>query len=347
MQQYPNQVIYPTGITPAGLTVDDKNHRHYVCNNNNYSLTGSDSVSVMDLKKEVVKTIINDSSFNQPYTATLNKKLNKIYITNSNSTTVSIVDPRTNTVVGTIAGFDGPSGFAVSEKRQIGYVNNYGGPILGSGNGHTVSVVDLRANTILTTIGVAVAPAAISISRDYKYVYVISYVDGTVGTGVLSKISTETNTVISTISGFFGPFDIALTSCGKKALISNFGNNDFTIFGTTVSLVDLRSMSIITNINTYGIQPSGIVISPNNKYGYISLYNSLYAGADFTDLTQGQGLVLIIDLCKNKIIGPSISVGQSPGNITISRCGKFLYVSCFTSNIINQIDISKLYNCNK
>ena len=49
-------------------------------------------------------------------------------MTNSNSTTVTIIDIASNTVIGTIGGFDGPSGFAITPNGATAYVNNYGGP---------------------------------------------------------------------------------------------------------------------------------------------------------------------------------------------------------------------------
>ena len=99
----------PVGVTPAGLAITPNNVYAYVANNNNYGITGGqDSVTVLDLKHSVVKTVITDASFNQPYTVTINRKGTLAYVTNSNSTTVTILDLSTNTVSGTIDGFDGP-----------------------------------------------------------------------------------------------------------------------------------------------------------------------------------------------------------------------------------------------
>src|SRR5438445_3340724 len=219
--------------------------------------------------------------------------------------------------------------------KHIGYVNNYGSASgVGSGNGHTVSVVDLKSNTIISTIDVDLAPAALAISHNLKYVYVICYVDGNPGTGTMNVISTKTNTVISTVIGLFGPFDIAITNNDKYALLSQFGNNDFTPYGSSVAVVDLKKLIIKKNIYT-GIQPSGVAIDDCDKYCYVTNYNTLYAGANFTNLTAGQGTVSIIDICKKKVVATTIPVGQSPANIIFHD--NTLYVSCFTSNCVNKI----------
>ena len=136
----PNKVIATIGVgdTPAGIAVTPNNLFAYVANNNNDSIPGGNTVSVLNLTNNTLEQTISDSSFNEPYTVTINPAGTKAYVTNSNSTTVTIIDIATNTVTGTISGFDGPSGFAITPDGNHAYVNNYGGPMVGSGNGTTV-----------------------------------------------------------------------------------------------------------------------------------------------------------------------------------------------------------------
>lgn len=311
------------GVTPAGIACTD--NKIYVANNNNYAIPGQDSVSVFHNNKV---TTIYDASFNQPYTITISHK--HAYVTNSNSSTITIINIKKDTVVGVIDGFDGPSGIAI--KCKIGYVNNYGGSILGSGNGHTVSIVDLITKTIIGTIEVALAPSALKLSENGKYLYVISYVDGNPGTGILTIIKTKNNIVINSISGFSGPFDIAIHD--KQAFITNFGSNNFSPFGTTLSIVNLKNLTI-KNIYT-GIQPSGVCVSPCGCYAYVTNYNTLYAGPSFTNLTPGQGTVSVIDIKSQKVLY-NIQVNQSPANICFQDGN--LYVTNFISNTMNIINL--------
>lgn len=329
-----------TGITPAGIAITHNGHYLYVANNNNYGIAGQDSVSVLDLKHNLPSQIIFDSSFNQPYTVTINHAGTRAYVTNSNSTTVTIINIMTNQVCSVIDGFDGPSGMAITSDDSFAYVNNYGGPEgLGSGNGRTVSVVDLNSNTIIETITVGLAPAALAISPDDLFVYVINYVDGNTGTGTMSVIRTCDDTVIETVTGLSGPFGIALTPSGKHAFISNFGSNNFAPIGTTVTAINLQSYEIVATINV-GIQPAGIAITPDGDLAYVTNYNTLYMdGTDFTGLTAGQGTVNIIDTHAKKVLSPTIAVGQSPDAITISSCGKYAYVTNFTSNTVTVIKL--------
>ncbi len=327
------------GENPAGLAITPDNCFAYIANNNDDMTPGADTVSVLNLKTNTLVKTITDPNFNQPYTITINSAGTKAYVTNSNSTTISIIDIASNTVVGLIDGFDGPSGLVITPNGNTGYVNNYGGPGgVGSGNGTTVNVVDLNTNTIIGTITVDLAPASLAITPNGAFVYVINYVDGNPNTGTISVIRTSDNTVVDTIPGFSGPFAIAITPNGQFAYVTNFGSNNFAPVGTTVSVVNLCTNSVDAVIQL-GIQPSGVAITPNGCFAYVSNYNTLYLGPNFTNLTAGEGTVNIIDTCTNRVLCPVLVVGKSPSAIAISSDGKRAYVTNYTSDDVNVINI--------
>ena len=328
-----------TGVTPAGIAITPNSHYAYVANNNNYAITGQDSVTVLDLKRNKVKTTIYDGSFDQPYTVTIHPDGTKAYVTNSNSSTITIIDTATNQVIGTINGFDGPSGMAITPDGNFAYVNNYGAGNC-SGLASSVRFVDLNTNTIVgPRIFVDQAPAALAMSPDGNFVYVVNYVNGQPGTGTMSIIQTDINTVIDTVTGLSGPFAIAITPNGKYAYVTNFGSNNFAPIGTTVTIIDLDSHTIVATIDL-GIQPSGVAITPDGKYAYVSNYNTLYEdGINFTGLTAGQGTVNIIDVRKKKLIAPTIAVDQSPSAVAIAPNGKHAYVTNYTSNTVKVIEL--------
>jgi len=326
------------GDTPAGIAITPDGKYAYVANNNNDGIVGGDTVSVINVATSTVIATVSDPSFNQAYTITINEMGTRAYVTNSNSSTITIIAIPSNVVIGTIAGFDGPSGMVISPNGYIAYVNNYGGPIAGSGFGTTVSVVNLNSNMIVGTITVGQAPAAMAISKDGSFVYTINYVDGNPGTGTMSVIRTSDATVVRTISGFSGPFGVSITPNGKEAFVANFGSNNFSPFGTTVSVVNLANFTVTATIQL-GTQPSGIAITPNGRIAYASNYNTLYLGPNFTQLTPGQGTVNLIDVCTNKVICPAIVVGASPANIAITPDGRRAYVSNYSANTVSVINI--------
>src|SRR5271154_4960843 len=98
-----------TGINPNGIAITPDNRFAYIPNNNNYGVNVDQAtVSVLNLTNNSVETIIHDVSFVQPYKIAINPAGTKAYVCNSTVTTVTIIDIATNTVEGTIDGFNGP-----------------------------------------------------------------------------------------------------------------------------------------------------------------------------------------------------------------------------------------------
>ncbi len=331
-----NKEVYNVGVTPSSLAIYNDEYA-YVCNSNNYGIAGSDNVTVLNLKKKLPKFTINDASFNQPYRIVISGC--KAYVTNSNSPsvvgqqgTVTIIDLKTNSVEGVINGFDGPSAIIATKSKL--YVANYGAPGgVQSGNGNTVSVVDIKTKTIIATITVDQAPAALTLSPCEKFVYCANYTTGLPGTGTINIISRKTNSVVGTINGLFGPFSIEVTK-DNIAYVTNFGSNNFSPYGTTVSVVDMKNRVIIKNIEI-GIQPAGLCISPNGDYVYVSTYNSLYSNpTTFRGLTYGEATINIIDTKDNKL-KKSIKIGQTASTIVISK--NILYITSYSLNIVQTL----------
>lgn len=330
--------LVPVGVTPASLALTRDGRRAYVANSNNYGLTGGHTVSVVDLRRGIVEMTISDPSFDEPWRIGLYR--GSAYVANSAGSTVTVIDTRTNHVTGVIDGFDGPSGFAVAPKLGRAYVNNYGASAgVGSGNGTTVTVVDLASGTIIgSPIVVALAPASVAVSPDETLLYVACYVDGNPGTGLLQAVSTQTDAVVATASGFSGPFGLALTPDGRQAVVTNFGSNNFTPIGTSAAIVDLRRMQIVANVSV-GMQPAGVAIDRRGRRAYVTNYDVLYAGPGYTNLTPGQGTVSIIDLKTRQLVGPTIAAGQGPNAIAISPDGRRAFVTNYLSNSLSILRI--------
>ena len=331
--------IYNVGISPSSMTITSDGKYGYVTNSNNYEIPGNDSVTVLNLKTGLPKLTIKHESFNEPYRMAINDKTKLGYVCNSGGTTLTIIDIRSNTVKGTIVGFDGPGSIAIF--KSIAYVTNYGSEYgVGSGNGKTISVVNLKTNTIISTINVNLAPSCLALSKNGDYLYVTCYVNGEKDAGTLDIINTKNGRIRKRIPGLFGPFSIALTTDENFAYISNFGSNNFAPFGNTVSVIDLLNYQIVKTIEV-GIQPSGLVIGDN--FAFVSNYNTLYASPGYKNLTAGEGTINIIDLNTNKVVFPTISVGQTPSTLTLSKDNKRLYVCKYMQNTVVEIKLPKFY----
>ncbi|MEH7221061.1 YncE family protein, partial [Bacillus toyonensis] len=71
---------------------------------------------------------------------------------------MSIVDLNTNMITGSITGFNGPTGIALTSDTDTAYVTNYGN--------NTLNIVDLSTNMITGSITGFNMPAGIAITSD-------------------------------------------------------------------------------------------------------------------------------------------------------------------------------------
>lgn len=319
------------GSHPSGLAITPNGQYVYVAN------IGDNTVSVVSTAThKVVQTI---SGFNQPYTVTINPAGTKAYVANSapTATTVSVIDIATNTISATISGFNnGPSGMAITPDGLFGYVNSYGNPHNFAQRGTTVQKVNLTTNTVVApAITVGNYPAAVTMHPSGSYVYVANYNTGTAGNDTVSVIDTGTNTVIATIPGFFGPYQIAINPAGTYAYVTNYGNNfNAGQYGTTVSVIDVNpasgSFNTIVDTITVGTQPSGIVINPAGTYAYVTLYNN----------DVGNGTFKTIRLSNNTVVDPTFTLGSGPAEIIVSPNGANAYIVNYNDNSLEALSLS-------
>ena len=109
----------------------------------------------------------------------------RMFVANIGTTTVSIIDTNTNTVIGSpISVGDAPSDIAYDEVNERMYVTNF--------FDDTVSVIDTTTNTVIDTITVGDGANGIEYDPVHDRMYVTNAAAATV-----SVIDTNTNTVVS------------------------------------------------------------------------------------------------------------------------------------------------------
>jgi YVTN family beta-propeller protein len=144
------------------------------------------------------------------------------YVTNFDIGTVSIIDVATGTAEPTaITVGEGPSGIVILPDGKKAYTLNY----------FTISVIDLSTNQVTTTInnvGNVQSATVSALTPDGKYLYVPVFDGSSPGTVVV--ISTETDTVVGTpIPVGKEPLALAIAPSGKRAYVSDYGDNTVTV----------------------------------------------------------------------------------------------------------------------
>ena len=317
----PNTVIktIAVGVSPSGVAITPNGQYAYVVN-----LSGN-TVSVIRISDQSLYATIADASLNGPYSVTIDPTGTYAYVTNSNTTTITVIEIASNTVYTVLTGFDGPDGMVITPDNRYGYVAEYGT----SSSATVVDVVNLGTGAVGPSISVGDAVAAIAMTKNGSTVYAGNYNNGIPGVGSICVIATASNTVTGTMTGFFGPYTIALTPDNQHAYVTNFGNVDFVSVGDTVSVLNLSS-NTVTDTITVGTQPAGVAVTPDGLLAYVTLYND-------QNSTPSPGEVKVIDTSTNTLTSTVIPVGQGPAQIAITPNGEFAYVTNYIDNTVSVI----------
>ncbi len=227
------------------------------------------------------------------------------YVANSGSSSLSIIDTLTNTLITTIpltGGF--PYGVTLSPNGNLLYITS-----IADG---TVSVFNTSTNALITAILVGATPNGLATTPDGSLLYVANF-----GSNTVSAINTATNTVIATVPVGTGPNTVAINPAGNAAYITNSAD-------TTVSVID-TSTNIVTATIPVGLAPNGIAINPSGSEAFAA--NSI------------SNTVSVIDTATNTVVA-TIPVGNGPAGVAVAPDGSKAYVAngSFSSNSVSVID---------
>jgi YVTN family beta-propeller protein len=195
---------------------------------------------------------------NEPRGVAIDPEGDYVYVANSGSDTVSVINVDTITVLDTLDVGDGPFGVAAihqeSESRIKVYVSNY--------NAGTVSVIVHDGDQLdVTTInGVGTNPAGMAATPDGRFIYVANYNGGS--TGSVTIIRTEDDAIVESVPAGRGPWGVAIGAKGQYAFVTNSDNA-----ANSVTLISTENFSRITG--TVGVLPHGVAAPKNGEFAYV------------------------------------------------------------------------------
>src|SRR5205085_2805920 len=97
-----------------------------------------------------------------------------LLVTNSSAADVSVFDPATDTITGSIKTGLAPHGVVVSPDGRFAYVANTG-PDTGPGGSETVSVLDIAGRRVDGELRAGLAPHAVAVAADGSKLFVTCY----------------------------------------------------------------------------------------------------------------------------------------------------------------------------
>lgn len=304
-------------LNQYGVAITPDEQYLYIVNNEYYGITPYDSVYLYNLIDEQIIAKITHESFKTPSTATISGR--RVYITNSNSTTISIIDTATNQIIKVIDGFNNPYRIILSLDNKTGFVCNYGdGIALG-----TISVVNLETFAIKKNIQVGVGPCNCALSGDGKKLCVVNY-----NSKFISIIDTSSLIVVRTVplSADVGkPFNINIDTNQKCYIMS------FSLSMGHISIIDLSTNTLLLPYASIVGTIYGIVFPSNEslKQLYVLTYNK-NTSLPFIDINQGIPELILIqykDDYEVEYYSSTIKICPAVGNAILTYDKKFLYIS--------------------
>ena len=236
----------------------------------------------------------------------LKPNANKIYVTNSESGTVSVIDAATNTVVATIPVGTVPFDIALNPDTNLVYVVNR--------DSDSISVIDGDTNTVVATIPVGDSPIAIAINPNTNTLYLLNeFLDK------ISVINGSTNTVVSTIDVGTGPVELGVNLSTNTIYVANQDSDTVSVInGSTNTVVDTIPLGA-------GAAPSAIAVNPNINRIYVA--------------NSGFDTVSVIDGATNTKVADT-PVGDIPISVVVNPKTNrvFVYVANVFSNSVSVID---------
>lgn len=225
-----------------------------------------------------------------------------LYVTNWSSNTVTVIRTSDNSVETYIPVGNGPGGIAVTPGGDYAYVAN--------NNDNTVSVIQASNYSVIKNIQVGSYPEGIVVTPDGSHVYVTNWVSDNV-----SVIRTSDNSVEATVSVGDGPNAITVTPIGDYVYVTNYNSNNVSVIRTSDNYV-------VNNNIPVGSGPWGVGVLPSGNYVYVTNTKS--------------NNVSVIRTSDNVVVD-NITVGSGPGGVVITPNGLFIYEANYNSDNVTVI----------
>jgi DNA-binding beta-propeller fold protein YncE len=212
--------------------------------------TNGTTIEVIDLPTRKIIHTIDFGHGVRPHCAIYDRNSGMLYVTTELDKTISIIDPKTLKIVGSVpTGQEQSHMLALSRDGSRGYTAN-----VGPG---TVSVLDMKARKTLAIIPISTDTQRIAVSRDDSMVFTADQTKPQ-----LAVIDTATNKVKTWVPLPAVGYGTAPTLDGRWLLVALRTNKQ-------VAVVDLKMMRVARTIDVPD-GPAEIVMTPDGKKAYVA-----------------------------------------------------------------------------
>jgi YVTN family beta-propeller protein len=212
--------------------------------------TDGDKIAVIDIAaKKVVGTIGFDHGV-RPHCPLIGPRDGKLYVTTELDKTITIIDPKTLKIVGTLPTGQTESHMAVlSHDGRRAYTAN-----VGPG---TVSVIDVPGRKVVKVIPISGNTQRISITPDDKWVFTADQTKPQ-----MAAIDAATNSVAKWIPMEGVGYGSTVSPDGRWLLVALPDQNK-------VAAIDVKTMQVAHSVPV-GEYPQEVLVRPDGKTAYVS-----------------------------------------------------------------------------
>jgi DNA-binding beta-propeller fold protein YncE len=179
-----------------------------------------------------------------------------------------------------------------------------------------LTVIDLKAAppAVIATLEVGAGPSGISFSPDGKLVLVANRSEGTVSVLTVSGKALSPAGKIDFGNPKSGPSHVAFLPDGRRALVTRDGDHRVSVLSVDGSKVEDTKRYMVGGIRPYSLEIS--------SKGDVAVFGNQGGGQGDLDVIN------VVDLKSNPPrIVDTISVGQTPEGIAMSRDGQYVAVT--------------------
>jgi YVTN family beta-propeller protein len=285
---------------------------------------------------------------NQPIYLAADQKTNRIYVSNQEDDTVSVIDGTSNTVTATVKVGLSPNGIALNSETNRIYVANL--------NGGTLSIINGDALTT-STLRLGINPAKVAVNPSTNRVYVTLENEH----GSLAVIDGKRQKVETFVPLPPYPLGVAVDALSNQIYVA-----DFLCGCGRISVISGLTNKVIETITLSGASlVSGIALDSKKRLGYASDEN---IGVFVINLTNNEVLGEVGDLdYPNEVTAASskgfavepdtgsnraifidalsltvrrrLRVGKFPTGVAVNSTTKRVYVANRLSNTVSVIQM--------
>ncbi len=253
----------PTGVVPLSVLMTPDERYLFVANTGGVISTDENRLTVIETATHQVAAVIEADI--GPLDLTVSADGQLVYVTNSESKSISVIDvaslTRRTRIRVPISGERGPYGVAIHPDGKRLYVTDI--------NGNQVLIVDTARRATIGRIDVIEDPRSLVISADGKRLYVSGGDFDDDGDGGISVIDTESESVVTTLRMDGGIFRLALSPDGSRLYATDRANAQLIV-------VDVAQNRVVNSVQVLpeGEETRDLFVSRDGSQIYVANQNS-------------------------------------------------------------------------